>query len=140
MPHVSSIFPKFVSAVEIVMPPSNNNRNAHFFGITKCCLPSCYSWTLTNSMIPGYSYSLINSLFCSQYKLLNIFAIITYTESIFKPWKNSGKHEELFKNYRLFKRPQPKKSNQSRFSQRARVLPTSQQFCKSTRHMPEFSC
>ena len=28
MPHVSSILPKFVSAVEIVMPPSNNNRNA----------------------------------------------------------------------------------------------------------------
>ena len=28
MPHVSSIFPKFVSAVEIVMPPSNNARNA----------------------------------------------------------------------------------------------------------------
>ena len=28
MPHVSSIFPKFVSAVEIVMPPSNNTRNA----------------------------------------------------------------------------------------------------------------
>ena len=28
MPHVSSIFPKFVSAVEIVMSPSNNTRNA----------------------------------------------------------------------------------------------------------------
>ena len=28
MPHVSSILPKFVSAVEIVMPPSNNTRNA----------------------------------------------------------------------------------------------------------------
>ena len=28
MPHVSSIFPKFVSAVEIVMPPSNNTRTA----------------------------------------------------------------------------------------------------------------
>ena len=31
MPRVSSIFPKFVSAVEIVMPSSNNTRNA-----TKC--------------------------------------------------------------------------------------------------------
>ena len=28
MLHISSIFPKFVSAVEIVMPPSNNTRNA----------------------------------------------------------------------------------------------------------------
>ena len=28
MPHVSSIFPKLVSAFEIVMPPSNNTRNA----------------------------------------------------------------------------------------------------------------
>ena len=85
MPHVSSIFPKFVSAVEIVMPPSNNTRNAmkcEFFRHNKM-LPSILLFLeLTNSMIPGYSYSLINSLFCSQYKLLNIFALITYTESI----------------------------------------------------------
>ena len=86
MPHVSSIFPKLVSAVTIAMASSDATRNAmkcDFFRNKMFCLPSCYSWTLTNSMIPGYSYSLINSLLCSQCQLLNIFAIIMYTESIF---------------------------------------------------------
>ena len=84
MTHVSSIFPKLVSAVTILMPPSNNTRNAikcEFFRNT-IVLPSILLF-LDAYEFDDTWYSLINSLFCSQCQLLNIFEIIMYTESIF---------------------------------------------------------
>ena len=83
MPYVSSIVPKLVPAVAIVMPSSDGTRNptqCDFFQQNKIC-PSILK--KTHSGIPGYSYSLINSLFCSQCKLLTICAIIMHNESIF---------------------------------------------------------
>ena len=84
MPHVSSIFPKLVSAVTILMPPSNNTINAmkcEFFR-NKFFLPSILLF-LDAYEFDDTWYSLIISLFCSQCQLLNIFAKSMYTESIF---------------------------------------------------------